>query len=194
MKLTNHIFLALKLRIIGDITLLPHTPSWRGQGHFTDYLFFYIIGYTSVKDFIVVRLNTHVCFFKFYVISLGNLFPTFGRHSVREPLEPWRYLFKVLGTDCTVTRWLIPKGRPVYFTLLQVFHVACTWTHFDMFNYLFKINKKQKDTLLSFRVLKTPVLIWPQRTAGDRQAWIGKEVKKYLLTYLLHGAESFLRS
>ena len=35
MKSTTHCHLALRLRMSGSIPLLPHMPSWCGQGNFT---------------------------------------------------------------------------------------------------------------------------------------------------------------
>ena len=51
-------------------------------------LSFFLIGCMSVKDFIAVWLSTCVCVFFILCHAIGQSVPTFGRHSVREPLDP----------------------------------------------------------------------------------------------------------
>ena len=77
MKLTTNDHLAPKLRINGAVTLLPYTPPWCGQGHFTGFHSYIIICYTNVKGFICVWLSTPFCFPNFVSFHTPKARPVF---------------------------------------------------------------------------------------------------------------------
>ena len=56
MKLTTHLHLMTMLRMNGDILLLPHTPSWQGEGQ--PYLYLYLYSPTARMEIVVYSLRT----------------------------------------------------------------------------------------------------------------------------------------
>jgi hypothetical protein len=101
-----------------------------------------VISYTSVKGFIAVWLNTPVCLFVCLVFFLilchviVQSVPDIWNAQCPRTSGPLTIsICSVLVTDCPVTECLIPTARPVFFALLQVFRVAYTRIHFDIFTY-----------------------------------------------------------